>query len=51
MASVADWNKYMNLLHELALVEDDLREGTRRNGEQAHMLAARILFERFGVSA
>lgn len=48
--SVEDYAKYINVLHDLAQVEDDLRQGTRRNGEQAHMLATRILFERFGVS-
>lgn len=52
MATIHDWNKYMNLLHEMALVEDDLRQIVDSgddggwNGGAAH-----ILFERFGVDS
>lgn len=50
MATVDDWNKYINLLHELALVEDDLRAA--RDGAEGDTLAVefaeRVLYERFG---
>lgn len=48
MATLSDWNAYMNVLHELALVEDDLRDVAPY--ELAETAAERILFERFGVS-
>ena len=38
MASINDWNKFINLTHELALVEYDLRSGVSQDT---------ILFERF----
>lgn len=51
MATIQDWQKYMNLLHELALVEDDLRHVVQVHHDlpRAQEIASRILFERFGV--
>lgn len=49
LATLSDWNAYMNVLHELAQVEDDLRDATRSEG-YARDMAERILFERFGVT-
>jgi len=52
MASIDDWNKYINVLHDLALVEDDLRTEVLIAGnvpDGASALAASILWERFGV--
>lgn len=50
MATIEDWNKYYNLLHELALIEDDLREVQPGVGYAAE-IAKDILWERFGVQA
>ena len=48
MASLTDWNKYMTLLHEYALVEYDLRELVQDDSKyDANHEAARIIFERF----
>lgn len=48
MATIHDWNKYQNLLHELALVEDDLRTvASETTHYDAHAVAERILYERF----
>lgn len=48
MATIHDWNKYINLLHEYALVEYDLREAQGNGGYyDANLLAEQILFERF----
>lgn len=50
MATIYEWQKYINLLHELALVEDDLRAarvGAER-GIRAAEFAERVLYERFG---
>ena len=57
MATVEDWNKYINVVHELALIEDDLRAVAAlyrvHPQDVADRLtvgaAERILFERFGV--
>jgi hypothetical protein len=53
MATIDNWNKYINLLHEHALVEYDLRETVDRGGAQDYYqdvtLATRVLYERFGV--
>jgi hypothetical protein len=52
VSTLFEWNKYMNLLHELALVEDDLRSVVKSGGlhdyYQDEYLAQRLLFERFG---
>jgi hypothetical protein len=52
VSTLFEWNKYMNLLHEHALVEDDLRSVVKSGGAQDYYqdeyLARRILFERFG---
>lgn len=50
MATIEDWNKYTNLLHEFALIEDDLRETAVNGNQRASAYASRLLFERFGVS-
>lgn len=54
MATRGEWIKYINVLHELALVEDDLREYASREGFDdatiaTELMAGDILFERFGV--
>lgn len=54
MATLSDWNAYINLLHELALVEGDLREWATTDAvgdenEGKRLLASDILFERFGL--
>lgn len=50
MATIEHWNKYMNLLHEFALVEDDLRQIVASGDDGGWGGgAARILYERFWV--
>ena len=51
MATIEDWNKYVNVVHELALVEDDLRTTARNGNQRASAFAQQVLFERFGVDA
>lgn len=52
---VEDYAKYINVLHDLALVEKDLRKAHAvSNGSDSYdagvqWLAGTILFERFGV--
>lgn len=50
---VEDYAKYINVLHDLAQVEDDLRSVLDPNTPPALWsnvrVAERILFERFGV--
>lgn len=48
MATLEDWNKYMTLLHEFALVEDDLREAVDYQ-QPAGEFSQIVLYERFGV--
>ena len=51
MATLSDWNAYMDVVHSLALVEDDLRTTVAQDvSEDAAALAQRILWERFDVS-
>lgn len=50
MATLDDWNAYMGLLQELALVEDDLREAVDYS-QSAGEFAQIMLFERFGVDS
>lgn len=45
MATIYDWNKYLNVLHELALVEDEVRDFA----DAGSTWARRILWERFDV--
>lgn len=49
MATINDWNKYINVLHDLALVEDDLRDTVVNGNQRASAFAQRVLYERFGV--
>jgi hypothetical protein len=51
MATIEHWNAYMNLLHEHALVEDDLRDEavSEWTNHDTRAVARTILFERFGV--
>lgn len=56
MATIENWQKYINLLHEMALIEDDLRQQAIKHSmgvndwEDGKIDLARvILFERFGV--
>lgn len=48
MATIEQWQKYMNLLHEFALVEDDLREAVDY-AQPAGEFAQIVLYERFAV--
>lgn len=51
---VEDYAKYINVLHDLALVEDDLRgveAAEETYGAVAAGVARFILFERFGVDS
>lgn len=48
MATVNDWNKYINAVHELALVEDDLRTILATSNVPAVRLVVDVvLYERF----
>lgn len=48
MATIFDWNKYINAVHELALIEEDLRYELRYGRDSARRdLAADILYARF----
>lgn len=48
MATIEDWNKYLGVVQELALVENDLRAVALDNTlYDAPSVAQRILFERF----
>jgi len=49
MSTIYDWNRYTNLLHELALVEYDLREAKENGNQRASAFASTVLWERFGV--
>ena len=50
MASVNDWNKYLNVLHELAQVEDRLRfEQANAKDQEARNILTHILYVNFGV--
>lgn len=46
---VEEYTKYINVLHDLALVEDDLRETVVSGNQRASAFAQRVLYERFGV--
>lgn len=49
MATVNDWNKFINQVHGEALVEDDLRDVADNGTEDMVTLATRVLYEHFGV--
>ena len=49
MATVTDWNKFINLTHELALIEDNLRTTVATGNQRAAEYAKRLLWEHFGV--
>lgn len=56
MATREEWTRLINLSHDLALVEDDLRNAVKTNASSneaydagVQWLAETILFERFGV--
>ena len=55
MATREEWNRLINLSHEMALVEDDLRTVVHDGGfgdyYQDSVLAERILWEHFGVDS
>lgn len=52
MASVEDWQKYMNVLHELAWIEDDLRWWANSQAtNEVKNVVKDILFERLGSYA
>jgi len=51
MADIWEWNKFRNLAHELALVEDDLRTAVVHGNQRASAFAAQVLWERFGVTS
>lgn len=46
---VEDYAKYINVLHDLALVENDLRETVVNGNQRASAFAQRVLYERFRV--
>jgi hypothetical protein len=48
MATLENWTKYLTALHELALIEDDLRVAAKSDTfYDAHILAKDLLFTRF----
>lgn len=48
MATINDWNAYVNVVHELALVENDLRRvASDTTYYDAAIVADSILSERF----
>lgn len=47
MATVNDWNKYMNVLHELALIEDELHTSLVEGSAQVRAYAMELLWEHF----
>lgn len=47
MASVSDWNAYLNVLHELALIEDKLRIVQAENNPETRNLATYLLYAHF----
>lgn len=49
MADLYEWNKYRNVVHELAIIEDDLRETVANGNQRASAFAYTMLRERFGV--
>jgi len=50
MARLEDWNKYMNLLHEHALVEDRVRyERDNAEDDGVRNVFTHILYSNFGV--
>lgn len=49
MASVNDWNKYLNVVHELALIEDKLRTVQAENNVETHNLVTYLLYAHFEV--
>lgn len=49
MSTINEWNKYTNLLHEYALVEDDLRDTVVNGNQRASAFARSELETRFGV--
>lgn len=49
MATLTDWNKYLAVVQDLALVEDDLRDTAVNGNQRASAFAQQLLFERFGV--
>ena len=46
---VEEYAKYINVLHDLALVESDLRDTAVNGNQRAGAFAQQLLFERFGV--
>lgn len=49
MASVNDWNKYIGVVHELALIEDSLRNTQKSSSPETHNLATYLLYAHFEV--
>lgn len=47
MATINDWNRYIDAVHELALIEHDLRAALADDAALAYDLAEQILYERF----
>lgn len=48
MSTVYEWNKYMNLLHEMALIEDHLRDAEKTDDP---LSPGELLWEHFGGQA
>lgn len=50
MASIEQWNKYMDIVHDLALVEDRVRyERDNTQDDGVRNLFTHILYSNFGV--
>jgi hypothetical protein len=49
MSTIYEWNKYLDVVQELALIEDDLRDTAANGNQRASAFAQTLLFERFGV--
>lgn len=49
MATLHDWNKYIDLLHEFALLEDKLRLVQAENNTETRNLATYLLYAHFGT--
>lgn len=47
MATVNDWNKYINLAHELALIEDELHTRSVEGSPGVRAYAMELLWEHF----
>lgn len=47
MATIHDWNKYIGVVQELALIEDKLRTVQAENNPETRNLATYLLYAHF----